>query len=266
MNIKPKIFIKSASYEVENTIDIKISDVNFKTTSSYAILIKKRENLKYDFLLNRGNISINGTSIDTKFLNISDQYFSCLFPINFLIENGKLHVANFSEITNRISQKDKELKSNFSGDGIDYISSEFLAKTNSEEKMRNFISSLNLINALQLSLQKFENIKDFNWQILPISDTSWKGYSTFDVENNLLEYNAKMQINTEFTEKLRHFASDNNYEYNLTTFDEFSSEFHHETEYINEGLKFIVAKTNINIKLPDFEYNEAFIIKSKTAN
>jgi len=265
MKTKP-LKIETGAYKIENVITIQIGESNYKTTASYDILLKKSDSYRYDFLLDRGKISIDGSLPDTKFLSISDQYFSCLFPIHFLDKNSQLVVINFSEITDRIIQKDKELKSNFSGDGIDYISSEFLEKTNSEEKLQRFISSLNLTNALQFSLQKFEEIQHSNWTILPISNTSWEGYSTFDVENNLLEYNAEMKLDPEFIKELKLFATENNSESDFLEFDKFSSELHHETEYFDKNLKFIVAITHINIKLPDLEYNEAFTIKSKTAN
>lgn len=264
MKIKP-LKIKTSSYKVENVITFQIGENKHETATTYDILLKNSDGLKYDFLLDRGKISINGSLPDTKFLSISDDYFSCLFPIHFLVKNEKFIVANFSEINDRIIRKDKELKSAFSGDGIDYISSEFLAKTNSEEKMQRFISGLNIVNALQFSLQKTQEITLANWNILLISNTLWEGYSTFDIENIFLEYDAAVQISTEFIEKLNHFALSQNCEINFTASDEFSSKLHHETKYLNQDLKFIIATNHIAIKHSSFEYNEAFTIKSKTA-
>jgi len=265
MDKKP-VQIKTASYKVENEITLLVGKSNYKTSSSYSILLKKSNSSTFDFIVDRGQITINGNVPDTKFLSISDHYFNCLFPIHFLLTNGSLIVANFSEINDRIIQKDKELKSNFSGDGIDYISTSFLAKTNSEEKLQDFISSLNLVNAILLSLQKFKRKENINWYILPICNTSWQGISDFDATDNSFVYNAKMEMDSEFINELRPFATDNYSEFDFTNSFEFSSEIRHKTEYLDESLKFRIASTHIHLKFHDFEYNEAFIIKSKTAN
>lgn len=262
MKSKPLNKAKSASYNVENVIDLIIGEKNYKTTATYTILLK---NQNYDFILDRGKLSINGNLPDTKFLSLADNYFSCLFPIHFEIKNDRISIKNFLEITNRINKKDKELKSIFSGDGIDYISNEFLKKTNSEEKLHDFISNLNLIKTLLFSIQKFKKIQYMSWNILPILNTFWEGYSTFDIEHNLLEFNGKIKISPDFIEQLHHFALDNYYDFDFKEID-VSSKLHHETKYINEDLKFTIATTHVNIKLPNFEYNEAFTLKSKTAN
>jgi len=185
MEIKP-VKIETSSYKVENIIELQIGRNNYKTASTYDVLIKNSESRNYDFLIDRGKIFINGNAPDTKFLVVSDAYFSCLFPIQFVSKNEKFQVVNFTEISNRINKKDKELKADFSGDGIDYISEAFIKQINSEEKLQNFIANLNLISALQISFQKLKQTEDSKWNILPISNTFWKGNSAFQIENNIL--------------------------------------------------------------------------------
>lgn len=264
MEIKP-VKIETSSYKIENIIELQIGRNNYKTTASYDVLLKNSDSHKYDFVIDRGKISINGNTPDTKFLAVSDAYFSCLFPIQFILKSAKFQVVNYTEIANRISEKDNELKAYFTGDGIEYISAAFLKQTNSEEKLQSFIVNLNLISAIQISFQKFTKTEHLNWNILPLSNTFWAGNSAFEAESNILNYNAALQITSEFLEELSHFASENHKESDFEP-TLFSSELNHTTEYLGADLKFRISKTQVNIKHPDFEYNEAFIIKSKTAN
>ena len=264
MEIKP-VKIETSSYEVENIIELNIGRNSYKTKASYNVLLRKSDSHKYNFIIDRGKISINGNTLDNKFLRISDAYFSCLFPIQFILKNDKFQVVNYIEIANRITKKDKNLKADFSGDGIEYISAAFLEKTNSEAKLQNFISNLNLISAFQISFQKFKITEHLNWNILPLSNTFWTGNSSFEVEKNILHYDALLQISAELIEELSQFALENNLE-SYFELHQFSSELNHNTEYLGANLKFRISKTQVSIKHPDFEYNEAFIIKSKTAN
>lgn len=80
------------------------------------------------------------------FLKISEDYFSCLSPIAFNINENQLIVANSDEILARIAKKDKELQEKMSGEGLEDIRNQFLQTVNTAEKLQKFMGITTLCN------------------------------------------------------------------------------------------------------------------------
>jgi hypothetical protein len=266
-NTNPNYQLTSNYIEVKQEINIKIGDGLEKATASYAIFIKKEQHKKYDIEVTRSKFLINEQEIENKFSSISNHYFSCLFPMQFKIdEQNKLVVVNFDDINNRIQLKDLFFSENTEGEGLKHIRDQFFEQTSTNQKIQTLISSLGIVTLIELSLLRYSQnpATHVQWVIPMAGATHW----TTELKKN--ETNNSLTIASSKIDKEALIENVNNYihlhELNLTREaeeNEIFSTFETHINYMGSLLTLSDLQTNINIKVGDyFEYQETTTLLS----
>ena len=258
-----KTKVSSNYFEVRNEISLKTEESDFKASSTYEIVMKKTPDEDYDLFVDRLKFKVNGKEIENKFSKVSDEYFKCIFPIKLLLNDENFELANYEEIKNRIIEKDRQLQDEMEGDGLKYIRDQFFEKTNSYEKLSEFIFSLGIIKTLESAMQRysFEKKSKFDWTSPIVGKTVWQ-LKNADEAKVSGEY---IYQNSDQSELLNYF---NQYriENNLEEIKEevlIKSALKQQINYENETLFFTESKTEISIKIGSFlDYQETLFLKS----
>jgi hypothetical protein len=253
------------NFRIRHTINHKLFDKKYEGSASYEIELEKVENYNFRVKLTRYNFKIDDQIPDKKFEKIAHAYNHAIFPILFEIKEGNFLLANFNEISERITQKDLELKSRHQGPGLEHIRNDFLSQTTKDGyAMAEYIGSFGLIKILLLCIEKPENENNyhFNWKIpLLDNDVFWKGKKRFDSETNTLKYEGEGHQNEALFQHIK--TAGNVYQYPDTVTDQESvitTTIKHETQYNSAQLDFELSETNIQISNTYFHYEENFSI------
>ena len=253
--------------EVVQEINLKIADSTNKAKATFDIFIKKETNKKYDIEVNRSRFLINTQEIENKFLNICNQYMSCLYPIRFSIqEQNKLVIVNFDEISNRIKQRDLILSQSMEGEGLEIIKSEFFEKTNTDKKLQTLISSLGIVTIIEMSLMRYSQNTAINllWTVPVLGDTHWQTQIKKENQNNSISFISELTDQKEVLENLQKYSelqelkliSDNQESEIFATFET-------TINYMSNMATIADSQTQVNIKIGDFfEYQENITILS----
>ncbi|CAM3939857.1 MULTISPECIES: hypothetical protein [Flavobacterium] len=259
------IAIGSNYFEITNEIKIKFADANHKAKVTYDLLFKKKPEEEYDVEMNRLNYLVNGNEIINKFSSISNDYFQCLFPLQFKIVDNEFQLYNYKEIKKRIAKKDIFLINKYNGEGLDYIRKEFLKKVEDEIKMIAFVNSLNVINILNLTLKRYlkETNYPFNWTTPALGLTCWNlkmnGNRMDEINFLSEELNQK-----EFINSLRNYFVANKINNSINEDEIVENEFAVKICYESNKLNVLQTDAKCKIVLGNhFEYEEKIIIKSK---
>ncbi|KQS89911.1 hypothetical protein ASG21_13105 [Chryseobacterium sp. Leaf394] len=246
---------------------MKIGEIEYETQLSYTIYIETVENEEYSVLINRSNLKVGEQKIDTKFLEIANQYMEAIFPLKCAVENHRLRVINLDEIRLKIKQKDQKLNEIYSGEGLDHIRSQFFSATETDKRLSEFIKQLYFMKALNLGMQKFEKKQDYflQWNILPIGMSNWKGNVKYsDVENKLM-YEPKIDNAQELMNEMIRYVY--RHEYSLD-FDEENiplySDFIHTVNYSGKTGRIKDSATSVFIDIADkFHYKQHLTFQIK---
>jgi len=256
------------NFRVLHTINYNLFDKICDAVNSYEVKINRLANKELRLQLDRHNFKINDNKVETKFERLAHEYNKTLFPVLFDVKEGNFSLANYTEISERIAQKDLELKLKHEGSGFDYIRDNFLEKVAKDGyTMAKYFYSFGLIRIILLCLKKIENNPDysFHWQAIPIaSDVFWKGKKDFNPESKILKYEGNSHRNQELFEKIKGYG--NAYQYPEKVTDEESvitTTIRHETQYITTALDFEFSETEIKISNSYFNYEETFAINRK---
>ena len=252
-------------FEVTNEITLKIADAFQKATATYDLVFKRKHEDQCDVEITRLKFLVNQEKVVNKFPMLSNEYFDCLFPLQFKIENDSLVVSNYKAIKERIAKKDHFLTNKYTGEGIDYIRSQFLKQVEDEKATQRFIYSIGILNCLNLTLKRFgkQTPIAFNWNLPSLGSIEWhldKSEATADT----IEYSADAidkeaciaLVNTYF---LAHRLEKSIVEEGETVTGLFSMQI----DYENNVLNVLQATTNSKISVGNnFEYEEYLSIKS----
>jgi hypothetical protein len=163
----PSTILSSNYFEVVHEITIKSTEVINQAKATYDIVLKAKSTQKNEVEVTRLKFAVNDKAIANKFPMISNFYFESIFPLKFILIGDVLKLSNFKEIQKSVAKTDNILKEKYNGEGLEYIRGQFLDQIETEEKAEQFMSSLSIINCLNLSLKRFSigNLVDFNWKI-----------------------------------------------------------------------------------------------------
>jgi hypothetical protein len=262
---KIKKILTSNYYEVANTIKLKIGDSQYSSTASFEVLLKKLHSLQYDIFLNVRNFKINNKTVENKFSLLSHEYLNCLYPLRFNILGNKLVVINYIEIKNRIIQKDKEMKSFYSGEGLEHIRKEFLSHVDTREKVEQFVMDLPIVKMIDLSLHRFtENLDyDLSWFVAPLGSIDFKVHAL--QEGNKVTYKATNNDKESFINQLHQYDE----EQGIKPISDYSDSlyqatYNYEVAYEEKELGFTNSQTTIVTSLGEyFDYNQTITLRSK---
>jgi hypothetical protein len=247
--------------QIVQEINLKIEDSTNKAKATFDIFIKKEAFKNYDIEVNRTNFLINEKEIENKFSSVSNHYFSCLFPIQFKInEENKLVVTNFDDIDSRIKLKDLFFSESMDGEGLKHIRDQFFEQTSTNEKIQSLISSLAIIRIIELSLERYTQnpAMKVSWVVPIISNTHWETQIKKDNQNNRISFFSENTDKKIVLENLEKYCKEQ--ELN-SVFDNQESEifatFETTINYIPNLVTIKDSQTQVNIKIGDlFEYQE----------
>ena len=251
------------NFTILHTINQELFDTKQESHCTYEIEIVKHYNSRIE--IKRHNFKVNDKKIDSKFENIAHAYNDALFPVLFEVREEVFFLANYNEISKRLSRIDEELKLKHEGPGLEYIRTAFFEKAAKDGyAMVEYLYSFGLISVLRLCLEKPENNNDkhFSWNVLPLDcQVFWKGRKNFNPESNILQYKAESDGDTKLFNIIK--TAGNDYQYPDTVTDEESvitTTITHETQYKTTHLDFEFSETNIKINNSYFNYQENFSI------
>lgn len=257
--------------QVVQEINLKIDDSINKAIASFDIFLKKETLKKYDIEVNKTNFLINEKEIENKFSSLSNHYFSCLFPIQFKInEENKLIVTNFDDIDSRIKLKDLFFSETMDGEGLKHIRDQFFEQTNTNEKIQFLISSLGIIKIIEFSLQRFSQNPSLNatWAVPIIGNTHWETQIKKDNKNNSISFVSEKTDNKILLENLRKYEQEQELKFILEHQElEIFATFVTEINYIPNLISIADSRTQVNIKIGNsFEYQEITTLVSTIDN
>lgn len=252
--------------EVKNTIAFKIGDSQYDATATYDIYLKKEKNQNFDVSIDRQKFKVNDQEIEDKFASISNRYFNCLFPMCFNLEKDQLVATNFEATNKRIAKVDTDLKNNMDGEGLEYISDQFLSQTNSNEKIIALIDSLAIVKILNLALLRYEKKSNFNltWTVPSVGKTFFKNILKKEIPSDGIEYESNELDTTKFLDFLNQYHQENKLNLILNSPEnKIFGTFRQNFKYANQGLRVTMAETEIKISLNDYlKFEETIILQS----
>lgn len=266
MILSTTIILPTSTYVIEDKCVLKLGEQQYETLLTYTIYIVKERNLAHDVTIERSNFKVNHHKIDTKFLEIANQYMEAIFPLRCRIKEYRLFVTNVPEIHQRIQEKDKKLQSSYSGEGLQHIRSNFLNAIKNEESLREFIKQLYFMKILGLSLQKFDKreIYQLQWNFLPIGNSVWRGEINFDKNINRLIFEPQIENAQEIMDSIIKYIHKHDYAVNMEQENvELFADFYHKTEYSGETSRMKSSQTKICIDVENiFLYEQELTFKS----
>lgn len=267
MSLTKSHIFPTSTFIVNDQCSLKIGEIEYETQLSYKIYVENAENEEYDVLINRSNPKVGQQKIDTKFLEIANQYMEALFPLKCTVENHRLRVVNLDEIRLKIKQEDQKINEIYSGEGLDHIRSQFFSATETDERLSEFIKQLYFMKALNLGMQKFERKQDYflQWNILPIGISTWKGNVKHSDDENQLIYEPKIDNAQELMDEMIRYVY--RHEYSLD-FDKESlplySDFIHTVNYTGKTGRVKNSSTSVFIDIADkFHYKQHLTFQIK---
>lgn len=252
-------------FEITNEITLKIADAHHKATATYDLVVKKKHQANCDLEITRLKFLVNQEKVVNKFPMLSNEYFECLFPLQFKIEKDNLLLSNYKEIKKRFTKKDNLITAKYTGEGIDYIRSQFLNQIEDENATQRFINAIGIINCLNLTIKRYvkETQIAFNWNIPSIGSIHWD-LNKQEIKDDTIEYNTTIIDKTTCLAKLNTYFLANHIENRIVTEDDtVTGSFSTQIDYDNNSLNVVQATTNCKISLGNnFEYQEYLYIKS----
>jgi hypothetical protein len=208
---------------------------------------------------------LNDEEVKNKFSKISLDYFDCIFPLQFVLDEGYLVLKNEEAITRRIANKDQELSEDMEGEGFFYIREQFLEKTNTKTKLENFIASLGLISVLQLSLQRYNETSNIKllWTIPILGATNWIIKKLDYPQDNSIVYIESTIDQAQVAASWQQYKNEQLKAQTNIEDVEFFATFKHEIKYQNKLLTIASSETNIILQLGTyFDYQETITLLS----
>lgn len=257
--------LSSNYFEVVNEISIKSAEVLNQAKATYDIVLKAKSTQKHEVEITRLKFAVNDKAIANKFPMISDFYFESIFPLKFILIGDVLKLSNFKEIQKSVAKTDNIVKEKYNGEGLEYIRGQFLDQIDTEEKAEQFISSLSIINCLNLSLKRFclGNVVDFNWKIPTVGKLKFK-LKPQKIGDNSMHFSANKLNKIEFLQSLNQYRLQNKYESIKEIEDTIlTADFSSKIKYEGSTLNIMELNTKLEIKLNDyFQFEENITIKS----
>ncbi|OOV19618.1 hypothetical protein [Flavobacterium sp. LM4] len=253
------------NFRVTNSINFELFEQKSTATSNYEIEFEKLEAKNFKIEVRRNGFRINEKKIDLKFEKVAYEYQKAIFPVLFDVKEGSFLLANFQEISDRISLKDEELSLQYEGHGFQYIRSQFLDNVAKDGyAMTNYFFSLGLMKVVMLCFQETENLEQyqFQWDIVPLETTlSWKGKGVLNSDTNILKYYGQEAQTENLFEKIKAYGIANKYLQELS--DQaalITTRVTNETQFVTTKLDFERSETEIKINNPYFNYQEKLSI------
>jgi hypothetical protein len=257
--------LSSNYFEVVNEISIKSAEVLNQAKATYDIVLKAKSTQKHEVEVTRLKFAVNDKAIANKFPMISNFYFESIFPLKFILIGDVLKLSNFKEIQKSVAKTDSILKEKYNGDGLEYIRGQFLDQIETEEKAEQFISSLSIINCLNLSLKRFclGNVVDFNWKIPTVGILKFE-LKPQQVGDSCMHFSANELNKIDFLQRLNQYRLQNKYESIKEIEDTIlTADFLSKIKYEEGTLNIIELNSKLEIKLNDyFQFEENITIKS----
>ncbi|MBB6369168.1 hypothetical protein [Chryseobacterium shigense] len=257
----------TSTYSVIDKSLVRIGEQEYESLLTYNLFVKTEEDLDFDISINRTDFKVNQQKIDTKFLEISNQYMEALFPLGCNIENYTLKIINLNDIKERILKEDSKIRDQYSGEGVNHIRSQFLTATETDEKLSEFINQLHFMKVLNLGIQKFKQKQGYflKWNILPICYSEWKGNISYSTDTNSLHFEPKIDNAQEIMDEIINYV--HTHEYNLDFEEEnlpLYADFNHLVNYTGKTGRMASSETHICIEVKNkFYYQQTFKINTK---
>lgn len=259
--------LPTSSYFIEDISKLKIGDQEYETNISYNLFVKNVVEKDYEVIIDRRNFKVKDKKIDTKFLSIAHQFMEAIFPLKYIVENFRLKIINLAEIQKRIKNKDEELEDRYSGEGLTNIQNQFKNATETDEKLSEFIKQLPLIKILNFGMQKFEKKADyyFNWNLLAIGCSEWKGKIIYNRDKNNLKFEPKIDNAQQIMDQIIRYIHKNEYD---VDFEEESlglfADFKQEINYTGKTGRMKNAVTEVCIEVENkFFYEQKITLTNK---
>lgn len=253
------------NFKVINSINFELFGQKSTADSTYEIEFEKLESKNSKIEIRRKIFKVNDKKIDLKFEKVAYEYQKAIFPVLFDVKEGNFLLANFQEISSRISLKDEELSLQYEGPGFQYIRNQFLDNvTKDGYAMTNYFFSLGLMKVIILCFQETQNLEhyQFQWDIVPLETTlAWKGNGVFYTDSNILKYHGQQAQTKNLFEKIKAYGIANNYIQELSDEDDLITTIvSNETHFVTTKLDFKFSKTEIKINNKYFNYQEKLSI------
>ncbi|MBO6183156.1 MAG: hypothetical protein J6O88_00495 [Chryseobacterium sp.] len=257
----------TSTFFVSDKCILKIGEDEYETQLTYTIYVETVEDEKYDVLIQRTNFKVGEKKIDTKFLEIANQYMEAFFPLKCTIINYRLKVINLDEIRERIIQQDKNLSDLYNGEGLDHIRTQFFAATADDEQLSEFIKQLYFMKILNLGMQKFEKKQDYflQWNILPIGISAWKGSINYRTDENSFIYEPAIDNAQDLMNELIRYIHrlDHNVDFDEENLPLYS-DFIHTVNYTGKTGRIKDSVTSVFIDIADkFHYKQHLTFQIK---
>ena len=256
-------------YEVEDLIIFQLGENKYTSKASAVIHLGRNEHYKNQIILNRTGFKIDDKEVEKKFPKISNLYFSSVFPLILTYHEGNYLVAEFKETAQRIMENDLILRSNYSGDGFEYIRDEFLNKVKNQNVYQQLIEQLPVYQVLNMSaFPKFKKEEfPFKWNIAGLGVIEAIGNFRLDSEENKISIVLK-NINEVFIkEMVEDYILENKI---LLSFaeDEFPEiSFDLETTYLDSLNSIQNSKVELMISIGEkFRYTQNFLLTLSPKN
>lgn len=263
----------TSTYFIQDKCTVKIGDEEYETLLSYNIYVETNGDQDedydedYDVIINRTNFKVDQQKIETKFLEIANQYMEALFPLKCQIVNHRLKVINLNEIRINIKHEDQKLSDIYSGEGLDHIRSQFFSTIENDEKLSEFIKQLYFMKVLNLGMQKFEKKQDYflQWNVLPINTSEWKGNIKYTERENKLIFEPKIDNAQDMMDEVIKYVHQHDVDVN---FDEENlplyADFKHRVNYTGKTGRMENAETEVCIDIENkFYYQQNLTLQAK---
>lgn len=256
-------------YEVEDTIQFQLKDIAYSSKAGYNIHLEKNAQFKNQILLNRSGFKIDDKEVEKKFPKISNLYFSSLFPMLLTYHEGNYLIAEYKETVKRIMEHDQHIRSNFTGDGLDYIRDQFLNTVKNQTVFQRFLEQMPIYQVLNISAypNHKKNPCRFKWNIAGLGVIEGEGIFKFDNAEKKMNFSSESMNEAYFIELLEKYLFENEIIMSLSIEDDIDMSFAMEAFY-NDALTSIVAATaELTISVNDkFKYNQNFVLTSSQTN
>ncbi|MFC3158345.1 hypothetical protein SAMN05443633_12229 [Chryseobacterium arachidis] len=257
----------TSTYFVNDNCKVKIGMEEYEAKLSYTLYVETDKKEANTIQINRTNLKVNDQKIDTKFLEIANNYMEALFPLICKINRYSIVIENIPEIRKRIQNADIAIHEIYSGEGVEHIQTQFFEATQTDEKLKHFIAQLHFIKVLEYSLQKFnpENQFETSWTVLPIGMTEWKGKVNYHKEQNTLLIEPKIDNAQEIMNDIIRYIHKHNY---YVSFDEETlplyADFQSKISYTGKTGRIKEAEIYVCIEAEEkFYYQHTITIQTK---
>ncbi|QIY91214.1 hypothetical protein [Chryseobacterium gallinarum] len=257
----------TSTYTVQDKCTVKFGQEQHQAQLSYTLYVEPGKKDTGEILINRSNLKVNNQKIDTKFLEVSNNYMEALFPLVCKINKYQFSIENIEEIRNRIRKADVAIHDLYNGEAIDHISTHFFTATQTDEKLTSFIRQLHFMKVLEYGLQKFNPKKQYetSWKVLPVGTTEWKGDIQYQKDKNILSFEPKIDNAQDIMNDIIRYIHKHDY---YVSFDEESlplyADFQNTINYTGKTGRIKEAEVSVCIEAEDkFYYLQTITIETK---